>query len=145
MGENSELAAAGRKRRERAQGPRAEALQDLVRSYDEELPDIIDEVVFGRLWDRPSLTHEEQMLIAITALVMRDNQAQLRNYLFGALQDNISVHKIRDLIIMTSVYGGMPVTINARQLLAEVVASLRRQGKPIPGEDHDPAPGTQPS
>jgi 4-carboxymuconolactone decarboxylase len=135
MSQDAEIAAAGRLRRERAQGPKAETLQQLVRSYDEELPQIIDEVVFGRLWDRPSLTHEEQMLIAITALVMRDNQAQLRNYLYGALQDDISVHKIRDLIIMASVYGGMPVTINARQLLAEVVDSLRRQGKPIPGED----------
>jgi alkylhydroperoxidase/carboxymuconolactone decarboxylase family protein YurZ len=135
MSRDTEIAAAGRRRRERAQGPKAEDLQQLVRSYDEELPQIIDEVVFGRLWDRPSLSHEEQMLIAITALVMRDNQAQLRNYLFGALQDNISVHKIRDLIIMASAYGGMPVTINARQLLAEVVSALRRQGKPIPGED----------
>jgi len=134
MSQDTDVAAEGRRRRERAQGPKAEALQEIVRSYDEELPDIIDEVVFGRLWNRPSLTHEEQMLIAITALVMRDNQTQLRNYLYGALQDNISVHKIRDLIIMAAVYGGMPVTINARQLLAEVVDSLRRQGKPIPGE-----------
>jgi 4-carboxymuconolactone decarboxylase len=139
MTQETDVAAAGRRRRERAQGPRAEQLQQLIRTYDEELPQIIDEVVFGRLWDRKSLSHEEQMLIAITALVMRDNQAQLRNYLFGALQDNISVRKIRDLIIMASVYGGMPVTINAQQLLAEVVASLRRQGKPIPGEDDKPA------
>jgi 4-carboxymuconolactone decarboxylase len=139
MIQETDVAAAGRRRRERAQGPRAEQLQQLIRTYDEELPQIIDEVVFGRLWDRKSLSHEEQMLIAITALVMRDNQAQLRNYLFGALQDNISVRKIRDLIIMASVYGGMPVTINAQQLLAEVVASLRRQGKPIPGEDDKPA------
>jgi 4-carboxymuconolactone decarboxylase len=139
VSQETEIAAAGRRRRERAQGPRAEDLQQLARSYDEELPQLIDEVIFGRLWDRPSLSHEEQMLIAITALVMRDNQAQLRNYLFGALQDDISVHKIRDLIIMASVYGGMPVTINARQLLAEVVAALRRKGKPIPGEDPSPA------
>ena len=75
------------------------------------------------------------MLIAITALVMLDNQTQLRNYFFGALQDNISVHKLRDLCIMTAVYGGVPVLINSRMLLAEVVASLRKQGKPIPGED----------
>ena len=134
MSQESDVAAAGRRRRERAQGPKAESLQEIVRGYDEELPVIIDEVVFGRLWDRPSLSHEEQMLIAITALVMRDNQAQLRNYFYGALQDNISVHKLRDLTIMAAVYGGMPVTINARQLLAEVADSLRRQGKPIPGE-----------
>jgi 4-carboxymuconolactone decarboxylase len=139
MTQETDIAAAGRRRRERAQGPRAEQLQQLVRTYDEELPQIIDEVIFGRLWDRKSLSHEEQMLIAITALVMRDNQAQLRNYLFGALQDSISVRKLRDLIIMASVYGGMPVTINAQQLLSEVVASLRRQGKPIPGEDDKPA------
>ena len=138
MSQETDNAAAGRRRRERAQGPRSGELQELVRTYDDELPQIIDEVVFGRLWDRPSLSHEDQMLIAITALVIRDNQAQLRNYLFGALQDNISVHKIRDLIIMTSAYGGMPVTINALQLLAEVVASLRRHGKNIPGEDDKP-------
>jgi alkylhydroperoxidase/carboxymuconolactone decarboxylase family protein YurZ len=131
----ADTAAAGRRRRERAQGPRAADIQRLVASYDAELPDLLDEVVFGRLWDRPSLTHEEQMLIAITGLVMRDNQTQLRNYLYGALQDGISAAKLRDLIIMTGVYGGFPVVINARVLLAEVVAALQRKGVSIVGVD----------
>jgi 4-carboxymuconolactone decarboxylase len=135
MSQETDYAAEGRRRRELAQGPRAADLQALIGSADPELPDLIDEVVFGRLWNRPSLSQEEQMLIAITALVMRDNQTQLRNYFYGALQDNISVHKLRDLCIMTAVYGGVPVLINSRMLLAEVVASLRKQGKPIPGED----------
>jgi 4-carboxymuconolactone decarboxylase len=128
MTERTEIAAAGRLRRERAQGPRAGDLQNLLGSVDAELAGMADELIFGQLWNRPALAHEEQMLVAITALVMRDNSAQLRNYLFGALQDNIPASKVRDVIIMCAVYGGFPVTINAMTLLHEVCGALRRQG-----------------
>jgi 4-carboxymuconolactone decarboxylase len=127
----------GRRRRERAQGKRADDLQNYIGSVAPELPDIIDEVIFGTLWDRPALTHEEQMLIAITALVAQGNEAQLRNYLFGALQDGIPAAKVRDLIVMCAVYCGFPNTINARALLTDVVRSLRRQGAFVAGADDD--------
>jgi 4-carboxymuconolactone decarboxylase len=141
MTERTDIAAAGRRRRERAQGPRAGDLQKLLVSIDSELAGMADELIFGHLWNRPALDHEEQMLVAITALVMQDNSAQLRNYFFGALQDNIPASKLRDVIMMCAVYGGFPVTINAMTLLHEVCDAMRRQGVTI---DLDQEPDVEP-
>lgn len=115
----------GAARRRRAQGPRSDDIMRVLAGYDSTLPILVDDVVFGTLWDRPSLSHDEQMTIAITALIVASNTMQLRNYLFAALSSGISEQKLRDIAIMCAVYAGFPATFSAIVLISEVCASYR--------------------
>lgn len=94
---------AGRQRRRRAQGERADQLQHALAGIDEGLADYADGFIFGQVWGRPGLEFEERMLVAITALAATEHPNQLRNYLHGALQDGMPASKIQEVMVMLAV------------------------------------------
>lgn len=94
-----------------------------MRSMDPALPSWSDEFIFGTVWARPGLAHEERMLVAISSLASLGHIAQLRNYLHGALQDGIAATKLHEAILMLSVYAGFPAMFTALDCLREVRAS----------------------
>lgn len=112
----TEIAAAGRARRESAQGEKAEGLMAAVRAIDPRLAEWSDSFVFGQVWADSHLSFEEQMLVALTALGSTGQVMQLRSYLHGALQAGLDPDKIQDALVMLVVYSGFP---NALTVLAE--------------------------
>ena len=111
-----EIAAAGRARRERAQGEKAEGLMAALGAIDPRLAEWSDSFVFGQVWDDSHLSFDEQMLVALSALGANGNLLQLRSYLYGALQAGMDPDKIQDALVMLVVYSGFP---NALTVLAE--------------------------
>ena len=117
----------GRAIRERAQGAKAEQLGQRLESLDPVLLDWTDEYIFGTVWARPGLVHEERMLVAISSLASLGNIAQLRNYFHGALQDGIAAEKIRETILMLGIYAGFPVMLTAMDSWKEALAAHNRR------------------
>ena len=113
----------GRELRERAQGAKADALQQVLASLDPDAAAWADEFIFGTVWDRPGLEFEDRMLVAITALAAQGNSAQLRNYLHGALQDGMPPGKIHEAMLMLVVYCGFPTALGALGVWKEVHTS----------------------
>jgi 4-carboxymuconolactone decarboxylase len=112
---------AGAERRSRAQGAKADKLQDALVALDPVLGRWANEYVFGEVWADDALSFEERMLVAITALAAQNRRNQLRNYLHGALQDGIPAAKLREVMKMMTVYAGFPVAIEAMSELDAVL------------------------
>jgi 4-carboxymuconolactone decarboxylase len=127
-GTSDNEAAEGARRRARAQGEKADALQAKLASLDPGLADMANEFIFGRIWGRPGLDQDDRMLVAITALAATGQEAQLRNYLWGALQAGNSARRIHEALVMLVVYAGFPTGIKALDCWKGVVDSARRQG-----------------
>jgi 4-carboxymuconolactone decarboxylase len=123
----AERAATGRELRERAQGAKAEKLQEALAALDPDAAAWADEFIFGTVWDRPGLEFEDRMLVAITALAAQGNTAQLRNYLHGALQDGMPPAKIHEAILMLVVYCGFPTALGALGVWREVHTAHRER------------------
>lgn len=118
-------------RRRKAQGRLSDRLQaDLLR-LDEGVAGWADSFVFGEVWGRPGLDHEHRMLVAIVALAAAGNQAQLRNYLHGALQDGIAPRMIHEALVMLVVYCGFPTALTALAEWSAVREASARAGRPI--------------
>lgn len=126
--DRDEVRTAGRARRQRAQGAKAEQLQGILASFDPGMAGYADEFIFGQVWGRPGLSFEERMLVAITALGAGEHPNQLRNYLHGALQDGIPASKIHEVVVMLCVYCGFPTALEAMTEWQSVLAAARRQG-----------------
>ncbi|HEV7679626.1 MAG TPA: carboxymuconolactone decarboxylase family protein [Candidatus Dormibacteraeota bacterium] len=125
---DDDLRSAGRARRARAQGPKADKLQDALRALDPQVADWADRFIFGEVWGREGLDPHERMLVAIAALGANGNLAQLRNYLFGALHDGVPPRKVHETLVMLAVYAGFPRAISALDLWREVAEAAKRQG-----------------
>lgn len=111
---------AGRELRRRAQGVKSDVLQSRLETFDEEVAEWADAFVFGRVWSRDGLAFEERMLVAITAVAVGGATDMLRNYLHGALQNDIPREKIREALVMTCVYAGFPAAISSLGIWTDV-------------------------
>lgn len=118
----------GARIRARAQGPRTESVQRVAASLDPDLPDWIDEFVFGTVWARPGLTHEERTFTALVALACGQHTEQLRVYLWGALHDGADPAKIHEMLMMVAVYAGFPTALASLFVWREVLEKARTQG-----------------
>jgi alkylhydroperoxidase/carboxymuconolactone decarboxylase family protein YurZ len=125
---DEELRSAGRARRGRAQGPKADKLQAGLHALDPQMAEWADRFIFGEVWGREGLDQHERMLVAITALAANGNLPQLRNYLWGALHDGIPARKVHEALVMLVVYAGFPRASSAVDLWREVVESAKRHG-----------------
>jgi 4-carboxymuconolactone decarboxylase len=119
----AEGADAGAGRRSRAQGAKADKLQDALVGLDPALGRWANEFVFGEVWSDDALAFDERLLVAITALAALNRRNQLRNYLHGALQSGIAAGKLREVMKMMTVYAGFPVAIEAMSELDAVLAA----------------------
>jgi len=128
MAEEPNRTLSGSARRERAQGPKAPALQTALAALDPGVALWADEFIFGSVWARPGLAHRERMLVAITALAALGHTDQLKNYLHGALADGMAAREIHEALVMLVVYGGFPSSLRALTCWRGVVESVRRRG-----------------
>lgn len=103
----------GRARRERAQGAHADALQARLASLDPQMATWADEYIFGEVWGRQGMSHDERMIVAIAVLAAGGHVNLLRNYLFGALQDGIAPRRIHEALVMLNVYVGFPAAVSS--------------------------------
>jgi 4-carboxymuconolactone decarboxylase len=113
-------------RRRLAQGAKADGLQQALAALDESLAGWADDFVFGRVWASSAISHEERMMVAITALAATNRKNQLRNYLHGALQGGIAPERIREALRMLVVYAGFPIAIDALSEFDSVLSAHQR-------------------
>jgi 4-carboxymuconolactone decarboxylase len=106
----------GAARRRRAQGAKADALQDALASMDPQMAEWADEFVFGQVWKPGLLSFEEQLLVAIVALGATNN----------AGQSGMDKEKIGQALRMLTVYAGFPYAINALTVLTECMSAHER-------------------
>jgi 4-carboxymuconolactone decarboxylase len=115
-------------RRERAQGVHAAALQERLVGIDAGMARYADEHIFGEVWGRPGLSHDDRMLVAITALAATGHLHLLRNYLHGALQSGIEPVKVHEALVMLHVYVGFPPSVSALWEWRQVLSSSVERG-----------------
>ena len=133
----TEIAAAGRARREMAQGEKAGGLLAALEAIDPRLAEWSDSFVFGQVWADSHLSFEEQMLVALTALGAKGQVMQLRSYLHGALQSGLDPDKIQDALVMLVVYSGFPNALNVLAEWRSVRSSHERRVAEAKGAEAD--------
>jgi 4-carboxymuconolactone decarboxylase len=79
------------------------------------------EALWGSVWARPALDIETRTLLTLTVLASLQRLQQLRTYLNSALNVGIGVDRIEEVLVQCSVFAGFPVTVNALELLRDVL------------------------
>lgn len=113
----------GRRKREEIFGPGTPgtpATQALAPYYS----DWVIENVFGGSWDREALGNKTRVLITLTALVVREQQPQLRGYVKCALRAGWSREEIIEIIVHLAPYAGVPAVHNALATAQQVLDGL---------------------
>jgi 4-carboxymuconolactone decarboxylase len=87
--------------------------------------DFITRTAWGDVWNRPDLSLRERSLITLAALTALGSD-ELELHVRGAVNNGLSDEEIREVILHTAVYAGVPAANRAFAIAQRVLAELGR-------------------
>jgi 4-carboxymuconolactone decarboxylase len=94
-------------------------------SFNAVLHEYSEEVCFGRTWARPGIDRKLRSILNVAMLTALNRPAQLRNHLEGALNNGCSVDELREILLHTAVYCGLPAATDAFRVAEEVLRARK--------------------
>jgi len=82
---------------------------------------LITEYVWGGIWRRPGLDRRSRSIITLTALVARGHHHELVMHLTAALRNGLTVDEIKEVLMQTAIYCGVPDANTAFRIAQEVL------------------------
>ena len=92
--------------------------------FSQPLQELVTEVAWGGVWQRPGLEKHERSMLTVVMLVALNRPHELRLHLRGALNNGLSREKIREMLLHAAVYCGMPAAVDAFRAAREVFAEV---------------------
>ncbi|MFI5065984.1 MAG: 4-carboxymuconolactone decarboxylase [Streptosporangiales bacterium] len=88
----------------------------------EPFQDFITRYAWGEVWSRPGLSRAERSMITLTALVTLRQEEELALHLRAALRNGVTPDQIREVLLHTAVYAGVPAANRAFAIAQRVLA-----------------------
>jgi 4-carboxymuconolactone decarboxylase len=86
------------------------------------LQDIVTRYCFGEIWQRPGLDRKTRSLITLAMLMGTGRFLQFPAHLRGALANGATPEELRELILHSQLYCGIPSAVEAMAALEATLA-----------------------
>ena len=94
---------------------------DLTREFQ----DLITRYAWGEIWTRPGLDRKTRSCITVAMIVALNRPAELALHLRGALRNGVTVDELREVLLQTAVYCGVPAANAAFKVAEEVLGDVQ--------------------
>lgn len=94
-------------------------------AFTQPMQDVVSKYCFGETWARDGLTLRERSMITVSALCAMGREHELRIHVKGALENGVTPLEIRELLLHTMVYAGVPLGVSG---IINAAASLAEEG-----------------
>ncbi|GAA3756484.1 4-carboxymuconolactone decarboxylase [Microbacterium kribbense] len=84
--------------------------------------DFITRVAWGDVWSRPGLDRRSRSVAVITSLIAHGHHEELAMHLRAGLRNGLTVEEIKEVILQSAIYSGVPAANTAFRIAAEVFA-----------------------
>ncbi|HEV7715469.1 MAG TPA: carboxymuconolactone decarboxylase family protein [Steroidobacteraceae bacterium] len=89
--------------------------------FNRPFEDAVTRYCFGDTWGRPGLDRKTRSMITLAALAALVRPNQLKVHVRGALNNGVTPEEIREILLHTAVYAGIPAGVEAFNAAAEVL------------------------
>jgi 3-oxoadipate enol-lactonase / 4-carboxymuconolactone decarboxylase len=90
--------------------------------FNRDFQELITTYAWGTIWTRPGLDRRSRSLITLTALVARGHHDELAMHLRAARTNGLTVDEIKELLLQTAIYCGVPAANTAFRIAQQVLA-----------------------
>ena len=90
--------------------------------FTAEFQDLITRYAWGEIWGRPGLEAGVRRLLTIAMLIALGREGELRLHLRSALEQGTPAETLKEVILQSAIYCGVPAANAAFHLAAELVA-----------------------
>lgn len=89
---------------------------------------LVTEYCWGEIWTREGLDRPLRSMINIAMLVALNRNAELRLHIDGALTNGVTLEQIREILLQTTIYCGVPAALEGFRVAREVLAERASEG-----------------
>ena len=116
--------------RERGRRTRREVLGDehvdeaaaRTTAFTADFQDLITRYAWGEVWSRPGLDRRTRSAVTLAALVALGREHELALHVRAALRNGLTVDELKEVLLQSAVYCGVPAANRAFAIAQEVLA-----------------------
>lgn len=87
------------------------------------------EMAWGTIWTRPGLPRKTRSILNIGMLVALNRGAELRLHMRAALTNGVTREEIKEILLQTGVYCGIPACLEAFRIATEVFKEVDEEAR----------------
>ncbi len=92
--------------------------------FTREMQQLVTEYAWGEIWSRPGLSRRDRSLLNLGMLTALNRPHELRLHVRGALTNGISKDEIKEVLMQSAIYCGVPAALDSIRIAREVFAEL---------------------
>ncbi len=94
--------------------------------FTADFQDLITRYAWGEIWTRPGLDRRTRSCITLAALVAGGHDQELAMHVRAALRNGLTPEEIKEVLLQTAIYCGVPAANSAFAIAQEVLADEGR-------------------
>jgi 4-carboxymuconolactone decarboxylase len=92
--------------------------------FNAEFQDLITRYAWGEIWTRPGIDHTHRRLLTLAMMIALNRGEEFKMHLRAAVEHGVSPDLIKEVILQSAIYCGVPAANTAFHQAAEVFAEL---------------------
>jgi len=88
------------------------------------MQELVTEYAWNAIWNRPGLDRRSRSMINLAMLTALNRPHELKLHLKGAINNGLSKDEIREILMQTAIYCGVPAAIDSFRCAKEVFAEM---------------------
>jgi len=102
----------------------AEKQVDAATDFTRPLQEWVTRQCFGEAWHRPVLDHRTRSMITLSMLIALGREQEIKVHVRGAIANGVTKDEIRELMMHSIIYCGVPLAVGAFRSAVEVLKEL---------------------
>src|ERR1700682_6849636 len=91
----------------------------------DEFQDLMTRYAWGEIWTRPGLDRRTRSCITVAMLVALNRNEELALHIRAALRSGVTEDELKEILLQTAIYCGVPAANSAFGVAAQVFAEAR--------------------
>ena len=96
-----------------------------ISGFTGDFQDLITRYAWGEIWARPGLDRRTRSAVTLTALIALGHHEELALHLHGALRNGLTEDEIKEILLQSAIYCGVPAANTAFRIARRVLDETR--------------------
>jgi 3-oxoadipate enol-lactonase/4-carboxymuconolactone decarboxylase len=92
--------------------------------FNADFQDLITRYAWGEIWDRPGLDKRTRSLLTLSLLLSQGHDEEFKMHVRAAITNGVTVDEIKEMLLHTAVYSGVPVANHGFKLAKRVLEEI---------------------
>jgi len=93
-------------------------------AFNMEIQKLAAEYCWGEIWSRPGIDRKARSMVNLAMLTALNRHHEFKVHVRGAINNGVTVDEIKEILLQSAIYAGLPASLEHFRLAAEVLLDM---------------------